>query len=271
MRRPLNNGMPLSVAQGGPGVTVFDAAALDPNRSWRVTLFAWPSVGPADMWVLGTSPVANLQLQVLQANPTDSCVLWNRSSLQMQALFEGYVNQGQALQVADVVLRGNQSLVASCPVEVGTNALALYGYVVMDGVDPVPYAFRPLQPSNTLVAPFNAPFVSLDKTAGDLTAGYETAQLLNASYWDYVTLDISASIGGAVTDGKPRIRLPNGMRLPIPFLNAVGSLTLPVRIFDGIPLLAPSTTNNLLEVGFDSGDTTFNMTARATGHFTRGS
>jgi hypothetical protein len=271
MRRPLGTGMPFEIVNAAANpvdVTVFDTNTVDTSHAYEVTLYGWPGVYVADAYdtfygfdiVLVSSGV-----EVVLVSITDVAAV-------------AYVNfrvvSGAAWKLIDkLVLRGDQQLlVRPLTGGAGTNTWAFYGYFEQDAHDPEPYTFRPLQPSTPLVSPFNGTPTTLTIPSGD-PAAHTNAHLLNADYFDYVTMWASAAMSsgeGLGDDSRPVVTFPNGVVVSLPGPQDSSGLTIPILLFDGIPFLAPTAANNAITIGATASDSAGDLVVTAWGQFTRG-
>jgi hypothetical protein len=267
MRRPLfGNGIPQSalgneIPLGSP-MTILDLATLDPSQVYAVTLYAWP-------WttVLDPAPAAGEYPVLLASVQTQG----GASAIVGQTYEEVFVAQANAvllngesaapLKILDQYLvRGQQKLVLenANPANTAANSRScfVFGYFELAGEMHPPLPFRPLQPSNTLVAPFNAaPAVvnsPVNPPPGNPT--YATAHMLSADYLDELNLNANIlGITGAYGAGVVAfLKLPGGVKLPLPAYQDANHPLLLSKVFDGIPLRAPSSSDNLIQVGFDA-------------------
>lgn len=271
MRRPLGNGMPLQMIDNGSSaavVTLFDATTLDPTQVWQVSAYLWPAL------VGNTFPgYTSFRISLLTSGgPTVELV--RMFIADATALFTAALVSGQPPLVLDkVTLRGGQMLVLEpVPAEVGSGgSIAAYGYFEMNATDPVPYDFRPLEPT-PLVAPFNATPAVLEVALGAAVPVYTNAHLLNAQYADVVTLTALTQLiqGPAASNSLFVLKFPNGVQLPLSRTASGTGVTSPSYLLQDIPLLAPSSSNNALQIGCIRADTTAVMMQVASyGHFTR--
>lgn len=247
-------------------VTLFDTTTLDPNQVWQVTVLMWPSYTPAFAGTLpsfvisletaGEAPVELVHLTVAQAAALSTSILAGTPP----AILDGFT------------LRGQQKLVLRATAfEANTNgSWGVFGYFEMNGEDPLPYDFRPLEPT-ALVAPFNALPAKIDVAAAGTVPAFTTAHLLSATYVDLVTLTagVQGLAAGAGDTSLAMLKFPNGVQLFLLRASPTGEGVARTFILDGIPLLAPSATNNALQIGFITADTLVAMRATAYGSFTR--
>ena len=265
--------MPFQIIDNGsPAVAsavLFDATALDPNQVWQVTAYAWPCLVAGNPASLGFFSF-RISLVTVGVSTVD---LLRLDSLQAAAFFNAAAADGKAPKVLDkVTLRGNQQIVLSVVTGEGPtgSALAAYGYFEMNASDALPYDFRPLEPA-TLVAPFNAAPTVLSIAAAGAVPVYATAHLLSPTYADFVTITVNvAGVAGPFDNSSLAVlSFPNGVQLALNrAVPTTGASTLNTLLED-IPLLAPSATNNALQIGFVSADVTGSVQATAWGHFTR--
>lgn len=271
MRRPLGGGMPLQMIDDGnpvnANITLFDTNTLDQNQVWQVTVKMWPAYAGGALTALSFAiDLVTNGVAVKIVQPTVAGL----------AAIDASIAAGVVPTVIDrLTLRGNQQLILRPTGGEGPTggSWAAFGYFEMNGSDPLPYDFRPLEPT-ALVSPFNAAPTVLDIAAAALTPVYAAAHLLNAQYVDLVTLIASVQGVTAPFDSalEPVLRFPTGLELPLlPIAPTAlsGTVVSITRILEGIPLLAPSSTNNALQIGFLTPDGTGAVRATSYGSFTR--
>ncbi len=229
-------------------VTILDTSELDPKMVYAVTLYCWPwtaALVPSD----ATEPALGLTV----ASDGDPAV---EVAAFFQTFFEAWKLSAEPLKSSPLVLldrymmRGDQQLVAG-NANGASDSCFLYGFFEAVGEQSVPEPFRPLQPG-ALVAPF-IPEPTSVHPVGPNASEYETAHLLDAKLLDAVRLNVSyfrislpdGDIGAAF------VRLPGGVKMPLPTPSTGEIDALTCTPFDGIPMRAPSAADNKIEVGFD--------------------
>jgi hypothetical protein len=253
MRRPLfGNGIPQNLP-GNPipvPVLLFDTKALDPAQVYAVTLFCWawqnlPTPTLANEPNLQIGVVSNAQ-PVVAVAAVDPAVFVDLKTPKPY---------GKPVLVLDrYMMRGDQQLFAQNAGAVTATSCWLYGYFEVAGESPVSEPFRPLQPA-ALVAPFS-PSPTLIFPVGPAATEYKTAHKLDPDYLDAVTLNVLTA-ARAVYGSLPSafVRLPGGLKMPLPMPPTMSVGTINCSPFDGIPMRAPSAADNLIDIGFDdSGD-----------------
>jgi len=266
MRRPLTeNGIPLEQTGFIGYNTIFDVQDYYPDDVYAVTLYCWHD--------------GSTTAQVAAGVVTDGGAPVGVAVLTTGANFENYrVNGNGPAKVLDrLPLRGNQQLQVGLLTDSGGTRIFWYGYFERVGEAPVPVPVRPLLPIGPkLTSPYNAPVIS-NILAPDVATAEANVHQLDASgeqRLDYLWLDVATALSAAPA-GTPlvNLKLPGGVSMPIPVseLAAAGAGS-PLRLFDGIPFRAPTTSDNLfsVEVVPDAGAPgTATTSAIVTGHFAR--
>jgi len=256
MRRPLNgNGAPIVVNAAGD-YEVFDPNAFDPNYTYAVTLYVWAASFAGQVSGVGTITGGTPQL------------LHQYDATALDSLREG---GNGPVRVADrLVVRGDQQVVFGSVTYGGLN-MWLYGYFERSGEASVKPEYRPLQPTNDLVSPYNAPITQVNTAAGGANQNAVLHQLYaSEERSDLITLDIRAQVdAGNNTDGDASINIP-GLATPIVLgLGNSGSFP-PLRLFDGIPIRPTSSAAADSQISLDLvADSLQAATAVAVGRFTR--
>lgn len=248
MRRPLfGNGIPVPV--GLVPVLVFDTKAVDPpgeQHSYALTLFFWDT--PTDASV-------GFKAYVVTAGAPATYMAVTAANLAKKRLTEF----GTALVIDRLVLRGDQQVY----VQTTTGGAGhVYGYFEMDGTQDEPLRYRPLQPSNNLVAPFNAtPAVLL---LGPSATGTTDVHALDPDYLDLLELTIASATDQEILTGPPfaTVILPGGIQLP--YLSKTSNQYLNDVVFPGIPMRAPSAADKMIKL-FLSSDTAVVVPPSSTG------
>lgn len=258
MRRALNgNGMPFVITGDGDTV-VFDAAALDPNYVYAVTLFAWFNDGLANTNAIFVDEAgANAKLVAFYVGG---------ASLELTKA----AAQGSGKLIDRLLVRGNQRVVFQTAGFDSTQWL--FGYFERAGVAPVKQDYRPLQPSNQLVSPYDAPIASANIAAN----GPPVTQVLHKLegqqfHTDVLDIDVLA-MTKAVAPGTGRvfIDLPGGVSLEIVPGDSSTVGGIPLKIFDGIPMFPTGNTNADTDIVFRAvADDAAILYAAGYGRFTR--
>jgi hypothetical protein len=263
MRRPLfGTGIPTLVPVFPTLLKVFDTADFTPQAGappiYAVTLFAWawqnitpvPVLDAPKLPLLGVTVVTNggTGVAVAQRFPADF-------TAQQTADLSSYAKP--TLLIERFVVRGDQQIFVSNANPVAGPLLPcfVYGYFEAVGRRAPSFPFRPLQPG-PLVAPFSAPptLVALNTPA---TTSYATAHQLNAAYIDLLDFNTNqgALIIDAPLDAKAFLRLPGNVKLPMPLAVGAGRLLFQAKPFEGQPLIAPSSGDVNISVGFETSGT----------------
>jgi len=263
--------MPMQMIDDGSvasSITLFDTTTLDQSQIWQVTAYLWPAL-------VGNVFAGIPSFRISLVTNGVSVDLVRKNTVAASAFFLAALAAGTPPKVLDkLTLRGNQQIVLTFVTGevVSLASLAAYGYFEMNATDPVPYDFRPLEPT-ALVTPFNAAPTVLDIALAGAAPVYKTAQLLNADYADVVTLttNVQGLVGPFDDNSLAVLKFPNGVQMLLNRNSPTGvspnsALT---TLLEDIPLLAPSATNNALQIGFVSPDGTGSLRATAWGHFTR--
>lgn len=276
MRRTLfTTGIPRKVLSADSLVTVFDTTDFTPQEGapqvFAVTLFAWAYQNIVPI----ADPTEHPLLLLTVTTDGGSAVVVNQRFPSDFAAGEEAAETGTAqpaLLLERFMMRGDQQLIIANLNETSTSCF-VYGYFEQVGAAGFISQFRPLQPGQ-LLAPFSAA-PTLVTVAANAPGAYATAHQLSSAYVDAVTL--KANVGSTATevaDATAFVRLPGGVKIPLPFNNAGDAdahYLLLSEPFDGIPMIAPSTNTgaNLIEVGFDAGSTTAGVAVSAYGSFRR--
>lgn len=267
MRRPLlqPDGTPIFQLSAGV-LTLFSAKDLDPAYTYAVTLYAWFPQGQATVISVGIQTPGN-------AIPLVPAGIWDGTvGNSIDAYREN--GQGPAKVLDHVVIRGDQSVLSLGLGSYGAAGVTWYGYIERVGEAPTPAQYRPLQPTNDLVEPFNAPdnIIVVPQNAAPPTS-VQTIHALDTAEerLDYLTLWVSAVVSAA-PGSLPActLKMPGGVNIPIPIEQSSSDVSAgnPLLMFDAIPLRAPSPNDNLIQLevlGATGGD----VTAVAYGHFSR--
>lgn len=229
MRRPLfGNGIPRNILNADDIVELFNTDDFNPNDVYAVTLFVWwfqPGAAPTDPTLLITCssdggaplPIANVQNTFLNA-------LWAGPAVGSRVA---------PLKVLDrYLVRGDQQLFCANSVG-GAASCFVWGYFEQVGSENPPRPFRGLQPG-PLVSPYVFEPVYAD--LAEDSAFEATLHQLSPTYIDLVTLDVAVQ---ATATAIVAVTLPGGLILPMPS----ESSGFPFRVFDGIPMRAPSSTD----------------------------
>lgn len=255
MRRPLfGNGIPQALDPSA-ALEVFDTTAADPPNEQHIfalSLYFW-----------GDDVADGLSVSITTGGGTP--VAYN--NLTTAALAERRLSPNGAYLLADrLMLRGDQQVnVVSLGVE---SHGFVYGFFEMDGFTPDSPNLRPLQPSNTLVSPYNATPATLVRAAA-APATEVVAHLLDEDYIDIVWMNISAAVAGGALTGSPlaAILLPGGIIMP--YTPQINSLLQNDIVFPGIPMRAPSDDDAEISLGLTSDDA-LTSAASLLGYFSRG-
>lgn len=255
MRRPLfGNGIPVPV--GLAPVQVFDTTDLDPpneQHSYALTLYFWEGVN-ADV-ALG------FKAYVVTAGSPITYLAVDATNLLTKKL----TPNGAALVIDRLVLRGDQQVFVQTT---AGGSGHVYGYFEMDGAVEEVERYRPLQPSNNLVTPFNAtPAVLLLAPSATSTVDVHA---LDPDYIDQLELTIAAASNEVAPAGNPlaAVQLPGGVLLP--YLVKASEQYVNDIVFPGIPMRAPSAADKLIKLFLSSDTTPLSLTgATAFGHFDR--
>jgi len=144
LRRPLGNGLPIPLTGTGTQDIVYSLTAASEDTRQRVhlvTLYAIMLGGDGS----GTTTV----LTNADGGTTE---LMRRDNTTLRA---GQISSGEVPKILDrYPLRGNADIRASLSVDPAAQAVVIVGFVELEGVSSPAQALRPLQPSNTLVAPY---------------------------------------------------------------------------------------------------------------------
>jgi hypothetical protein len=258
MRRPLfGNGIPVPVALAP--VQVFDTKAIDPpneQHSYALTLYFWDT--PADAAVGFTAFVVTAGSPVTYIN-------LSAANLATKKL----TPNGAALVIDKLVLRGDQQVFVNI---LTGGAGHVYGYFERDGVQDLALNYRPFQPSNNLVPPYNANPAAL--LLGPSATGSVDIHALDPDYIDIIQMMIASATDQAMPAGPPfaRIDLPGG-GVSLPYLTKGSNQYLNDVVFPGIPMRAPSSAaaDKLIKLFLSSDTTVASLTgATAFGFFNRG-
>lgn len=287
MRRPLfGNGFTRSMVSNDGEIEVFDTLDFTPQvkapQAFAVTLFAWT-------WQLyapaSATPAVGQPNTLNMPAPSVSVKTNGGPAVLLKSLTAADSVAQQAAQLSSMakpvvlldrfVVRGNQQIVARnlnplCSLANQMNCF-IYGYFEAVGETVPSLAYRPLQPSDNLNAPFSAPPLVNDVFPPD-TVLEQTLHQLTTQYLDLVNiyvltggLVVSKPVGPLGTRGV--LELPGLTGLPIPIADAhpLGFLSHP---FEYQPMIASSDTDNLIRIGIDSGDVG-QVVMKAYGHFLR--
>lgn len=259
MRRPLfGNGIP-TLSPAPAGLQVFDTTAIDPPNekyTYELTLFMWgdtPTTALAGTIVSTVGIITSGSALVLTSAYTTA---------QLDALRSP---NGGAIKIIDkMVVRGDQQVGIATGDDVH-----VYGYFERQGEHAVSSSFRPLQPTNTLVSPFNAPQAVLLPTTG--ATEQIDVHLLDANYIDTLDLFVSANnVAEALPDGaSAAILFPGGITLPIDLQTGLPGALLASKMLDGIPLRAPDSADALIQMTVTAASATISS-GTAIGRFHRG-
>lgn len=277
MRRPLfGTGYPQRVPFVTPGVpsplglTVFDAALLDPNYNYAVTLYVWA-------WTKTVISADTSKLPILVSALTDSTSAFYDAS--SRVLTQRYISNFESIELANtgvvtpvklldrVLVRGkNKIVIANININADATPCWVYGYFETVGVKPVQVPFRPLQPIANVVAPASSGVTLVEIPPGGVSA-YSTVHQVTPQYVDIVKLDvnygaISADVSAAT---EVFVKMPNGEKLPLP----LSPLLQQASVFDGIPMRAESRDPENIQVGLDGNTSAAVAGAAAYGHFNR--
>ncbi len=254
MRRPLfGNGIPLLVAGGGP-TQVFDTTEADPpgeHYTYALTLFGWED--PSD----------GVTISLITEGNASSYALYSAS--EYDAL--RFPNNGACKMVDRIVLRGDQQVFV-----LPADDLHVFGYFERVGFQAEAHNYRPLEPT-TPVAPNFSPSPSFLVGAGGSGAqGPLTVHQMTSEYIDYLDLSVAGAIVAAGPTGTPggTITFPGGVVLDI---EMVADAAVPIfknsKLLDGIPMRAPSDTDNLIQLSMNADDVGATSVV-ANGFFDRG-
>lgn len=267
MRRPLTaNGVPLlQIAQDTPA-TIFDLGAsdVDADSVLLVTLFCYIELDAGNNTVTASVVTDGTSVKIGE---------WIDTAAVTENTFAQYRDKGiGAAKLLDrVPMRGDQSLVVEVTeLEAG---VFWYGYYERIGEAPIPVPIRPLQPG-ALSDPFNAPFVSITSPADGSTQTVTVHALDNKEEkLDFLTLYVYCEADVALgVSPTCRLLIPGSLFIPIPVLvgppvaDARGGQ--PVKIYEGIPVRAPDSTDNLFQIEV-VGDDTAILTTVVYGSFAR--
>lgn len=267
MRRPLTaNGVPLvQFVQDTPN-TILDLSAndVDAESVLLVTLFCYIAISSANNTVKASVVTDGTSVKIGE---------WIDTSIVAENTFAQYRDKGiGAAKLLDrIPLRGDQQLVVEMT---ETEAAAIwYGYYERVGVAPIPVTARPLQPENP-VSPYNATFVEVVSPADESTQIVTVHALDNTEgKLDFLTLYAycESDVATAATPSCSLL-LPGGGFISIPIVvgppaaNERGGQ--PVKIFEGIPVRAPASDDNLYRIQV-IGDDTAILTTVVYGSFSR--
>ncbi|MFB3105485.1 MAG: hypothetical protein ACE1ZA_11285 [Pseudomonadales bacterium] len=266
MRRSLTaNGAPLvQAAQVSNTILDLNASDVDDSAVLLVTLFCYIVKN------------ATLNTRVTASIVTDSASIiigrWDDDSTAASNTFTQYRDKGVgAAKVLDrVPMRGNQQLDVATTAFDGA-AVLWYGYYERVGIAAVPAPIRSLQPG-ALVSPFNALPVLVTSPAAGATQTVTVHQLDSTEERvDLLTLYAYCESSIATT-GSPtcRVLVPGGSFISLPILevpgNGIGGQ--PVKIYNGIPVRAPTSADNLFQIEVVA-DATAVLTTVVYGSFSR--
>lgn len=233
MRRPLfGNGIPRNISQADGAVEVFDAEALDETQVYALTLYLW--------WfqTATAGPVTNPSLTMRSDTGSGGELI----GLVTQAVLDDIWTTPAAtdrlapLKILDrYMVRGDQQVTLENSID--QESCWVWGYFEQAGDLEVSRPFRGLQPG-PLSEPFSFPPAELSVASDES----ETAVLhqLDPNYIDKVTLDLAMVADPAdAGDLTASVTLPGGIIIPL----SVGGSGFPVRMFDGIPMRAPSASD----------------------------
>jgi len=278
MRRPLfGTGIPKRALFDDGLITVFNTTVFTPNAQspqvFAVTLYAWAWQNVAPFTAHPTYlPTLVVTLETDGAVAPPALTQWLAGDFHNYELASVVARPVKLLD--RVVVRGDQQLYLSnlntnCSVANGMFCF-IYGYFEMAGEDDHAEPFRPLQPPGPLFAPFSGTPTEL-VLAQSAAGAYATAHQLTNAYLDDLTF--KANVGGgeptpeAISDAVAFLRLPGGVKLPLP-VNGTNPLQAS-EVFDGIPMIAPSAMDSLVEIGFDTTSSAGKVAAVAYGSFNR--
>ena len=269
MRRPLTaNGVPViqtAVVPNTPA-TILDLgdSDVDADAVLLVTLFCYIP--------LNSTSENRVSASVVTDSTSVTIGVWDDSATAAENTFLQYRDKGiGAAKLLDrVALRGDQQLVVESVLELGA---LWYGYYERVGETHDPALNRPLQPG-ALSDPYNAPFVSITSPA-DETTQTETVHALDNTEerLDFLTLYAYCESNVATADTPSCVLLvPGGIPIVIPIILAADVATgrggQPVKVYEGIPVRAPDSTDNLIQVQV-TGDGTAVLTTVVYGNFSR--
>ena len=262
MRRPLfGTGIPKSMRTTDGAITVFDANAFTPQagapQAFAVTLFAWtwqrtqPDPTPTKLPFPSVAVVTSgVPIIVAQRDPAAVAAL-------QAAEVSSYARPIKLLD--RLIVRGDQQIVAGnvnfAGDAAGTRSCFIYGYFEVAGESLPSLPFRPLQPVTPMVAPFNAPVAVVDLSVSAATQ-YKVAHQLSSAYIDLLLLNTDQggfSTFEAPIDADCFLKLPGGIKMPLPF--STGHILLNAQPFDFQPLIAPSSSDVDISVGFETSGT----------------
>lgn len=241
MRRPiLGNGIPRNILNADGYVTILDTTALDPKQTYALTLFLW--------WygVEGTGIVAPTVEVAVSTNGGAEQLVGGFPSTYLDTIWTSPAAPGaganiRPLKVLDrYMVRGNQKVVAR---NINADPTSLYcyvwGYFEPMGGDDAIGPFRGLQPA-VPVAPFNYPPVAYSYLAAAEQTQTQTLHQLSATHIDVLTIDAFTFVPGGYAGSAPEVSttivFPGGVGVTLP----TTITQVPFRIFDGIPMRAPT-------------------------------
>lgn len=231
MRRPIfGNGIPRNILSTDGAVEVFDAEALDENAVYALTLYLWWFKG-------GAAPIEEPSL-VMRTDPgtgpefigaVTAAVLTNIWTA------PAATDRLAPLKILDrYMTRGTQNVTLQNTVASATTSCWIWGFFEQVGDQEMSRPFRGLQPS-PLQDPFTFAPTQLLVAADEDKSG--VLHQLDPNYIDRVTLDLALLADIAdVANIDASVSLPGGVTIPM----SSGGSGFPVRMFDGIPMRAPS-------------------------------
>lgn len=230
MRRPLfENGIPRNILNADGIVEVFDAEALDENAVYALTLYLW--------WYKGGVAPADEPSLIMRTDPgTGNEFIGNVSAAVLADIWTApaATDRLAPLKILDrYMTRGTQNVTLANGVAASTSCW-VWGYFEQVGDQEISRPFRGLQPA-PLADPFSFAPVNLLVAADQTRTG--VLHQLDPNYIDKVTLDL-ALLGDTAeaADIDASVTLPGGITIPM----SSGGSGFPVRMFDGIPMRAPS-------------------------------
>ena len=232
MRRPIfGNGIPRNILNADGVVEVFDAEALDENAVYALTLYLWWFKG-------GAAPIEEPSLLMRTDPGTGTEFIGAVTAAVLTNIWTApaATDRLAPLKILDrYMTRGTQNVTLQNSVASASTSCWIWGYFEQVGDQEMSRPFRGLQPT-TPQDPFSfAPTQLLVVALEDKTA---VLHQLDPNYIDRLTLDLAllGDTAGDAADITASVSLPGGITIPM----SSGGSGFPVRMFDGIPMRAPS-------------------------------
>ena len=247
MRRPINNGVPIQLALGDKA-TIFNANDFDPSYVYLVTLDAWVPAGEASTLALsvetGGPPPLMTTANLFSSDPgftNDALNLLRRNVVGPTRIMERFA------------CRGNQ-LISATALKVGGAPITIWGHFERAGISPIPAPMRPLQPTNNLQPPFDAPVTQFIVAPG--ATQKVTLHLFDTKEerLDYVWLSLYAAFAAAEAAlfGETAVLKLAGLNINLSIQALIPPAGYPpfwkapsIDFFDGLPLKAQGSYDKL--------------------------